>query len=99
MLFTISTSSSFYVYTIGGIVKDYPSLDLYQADNDNREMNFLPGKKNINIKYNSDVRKLDKPFEQNGKPRLLVIGNSYGRDASNIILESRIGNRYRFLLF
>ena len=99
ILFIVSTSISFYVYSIGGIIKDYPSLDLYKKDNKFRKINFMTSSNNINIKYNRDIRQLDRPFEQTNEMKVLVVGNSYGRDVSNIILESSIGKSINLSYF
>ncbi len=87
VLFLITTSS-LYVYTIGGIVRDVPELGLkFEAFPE--KMNFFSGKDNIQIHYNERIRELDKPFsKKTDKPKVLVIGNSFGRDFVNVLLES-----------
>lgn len=87
IIFVITSGSAFYVYTIGGVVKDFPELNLYKNQMGNKS-NFLSGKSNIHIQYNEDVRKMDIPFEETEMPKVLVIGNSYGRDVVNILMES-----------
>lgn len=43
----------------------------------------------IYIEYNERVRTLAAgPFPDNGRPNVLVIGNSFGRDVVNVLLES-----------
>lgn len=43
----------------------------------------------IYIEYNERVRTLAAgPFAENGRPNVLVIGNSFGRDVVNVLLES-----------
>jgi peptidoglycan/LPS O-acetylase OafA/YrhL len=84
----IITISSLYVYVVGGIIKDVPELGISMA-NRPAQLNFFDSRNNINIQYNENVRALDKPFSQkSGQIRILVIGNSFGRDVSNILLES-----------
>ncbi|NJB85022.1 peptidoglycan/LPS O-acetylase OafA/YrhL [Lewinella marina] len=91
-LFLLSTGSAFYVYTIGGIVKDYPQLALYR-DQLPDQRNFLSGSDNIHISYNENVWDLDRDFTA-GTDRIktLVVGNSFGRDATNLMLESSMSD-------
>lgn len=98
-LFAISTFSSFYVYTIGGIHKDFPSINMYKSDNASRGSNLLKRGQNIHVKYNEDVRKLDKGFENTSKEKVLVIGSSVGRDVVNIFQESEVANQVSISYF
>ncbi len=91
-LFLLSTGAAFYVYTIGGIVKDFPELALYRSDMP-EERNFLSGENNIHIAYNENIRKLNEDFSaDSSKIRTLVVGNSFGRDAANLLMESEFGD-------
>lgn len=90
ILFVIVSSSSYYLYSIGGIVRDVPELNLYKSDNN---LNYGSGKRNIHIAYNAKIYDLDKKFTNNGKIKILIIGNSFARDFANILLESNIKNR------
>lgn len=47
---------------------------------------------NIHINYNEVIKKLDTDFNTYNKLKILVIGNSYGRDVANIFLESSIAS-------
>lgn len=90
--FIIITSSSLYVYIIGGIVRDVPELGITKT-NRIEQLNFFSSQNNINIQYNENVRKLDIPFsstKDNNKTKIkiLVVGNSFGRDLANILNES-----------
>ncbi|THH41784.1 acyltransferase family protein [Neolewinella litorea] len=91
-LFLLSTSAAFYVYTIGGIVKDYPELALYR-DQLPEQRNFFSGSDNIHISYNENVWDLDRDFSETDKIKTLVVGNSFGRDAANLLLESSVSDR------
>jgi len=87
LFFVLITSSSFYVYLIGGVVKDVPQLGLkYEVLP--KKLNFFNKSHNIQRQYNEDVRSVDKVFSKNNKFKVLVIGNSYGRDFINVLLES-----------
>ncbi|HTO14684.1 MAG TPA: acyltransferase [Edaphocola sp.] len=92
IVFFISTTSSLYVYLKGGVIKDFPSLGLYKADAQ-KQSKLFSSNDNIHIHYNELIRNLDKPFElqnNNHKMKVLVLGNSFGRDVANIFLESTI---------
>ena len=97
--FLVTTVGAFYVYTLGGVVKDYPELGLY-ADEMPDQRNFLSGSSNIHIQYNEKVRQLDRGFSAaTDKKKVLVIGNSFGRDAANILLESDLADELEVRYF
>lgn len=88
--FLLITGSALYVYMMGGIIKNVPELGL-TTSNRPLQLNFFSSQNNINIEYNENVKtNFDKPFSENNKSRIkvLVLGNSYGRDVSNVLLES-----------
>ncbi|WP_157975854.1 acyltransferase family protein [Lewinella sp. IMCC34191] len=89
-LFVLSTVAAFYVYSIGGVVRDYPELALYK-DDPHRKLNLLSRSQNIHNAYNERVRDLNMDFSGNNKIKVLVVGNSFARDAANILLESEFG--------
>jgi peptidoglycan/LPS O-acetylase OafA/YrhL len=91
-LFLLTSVSSFYIYAIGGIIKDVPELGL-KATSLSDKINFFDSENNIHIKYNEDVRILDKAFVLNDKVKILVIGNSFARDFANVLLESKFKNK------
>jgi peptidoglycan/LPS O-acetylase OafA/YrhL len=97
--FIITSVSSFYIYSIGGIYKDFPSLGLYRKDNTKRGYNLFSGADNIHIHYNESAAKLDKKFQSSGEPKILVIGNSYGRDMVNVFKESSISGQIQISFF
>ena len=85
--FVLITGASFYVYSIGGVIKDVPELGLkYEAFPE--KMNFFSSTDGIQIQYNESVRSFDKPFSKSNKIKVLVIGNSFGRDFANVLFES-----------
>jgi peptidoglycan/LPS O-acetylase OafA/YrhL len=85
--FVIICSSCFYLYSIGGIIRDVPELDLYKASH---EFNQFDRKRNVHIEYNARIYDLDKKFVDNKKIKVLVIGNSFSRDFANVLLESKL---------
>ncbi len=85
--FLFLTTASLYVYMKGGIIKDVPELGISTSNN---IAQLIESQSNINIKYNEDIRILNEPFTKTHKVKVLVIGNSFGRDVANIILESSV---------
>jgi hypothetical protein len=93
--FLIITSASLFVYMVGGIIKNVPELGIKKSERPS-QLNFFSSQSNINIQYNENIRSLDKPFSANKqeigvnsiKIKILVLGNSFGRDVVNILLES-----------
>lgn len=79
----LTTSLSLYVYTIAGVVRDVPELDVVKG-NVHRGMW---------AEYCDRGYKYDKDFTESSKPKWYVIGNSFGRDMVNIILESPIADK------
>lgn len=86
--FVLTISSSFYVYLVGGIVKNVPELSL-EYSLIPEKLNLFNRNDNIQIHYNEKVRKYDKSFSNTKILKVLVIGDSYGRDFSNILFESK----------
>ena len=72
--------------------KDFPEIGLTKEDVKKHGYNFFSASDNIHIRYNSKNDQLDKDFEKNDKFKILIIGNSFGRDVANIFLESPIGS-------
>ncbi len=89
-IFIISTSSALYIYFIGGVYKDFPEIGLTREDVRKQGYNLFSGSDNIHIHYNEKVRQLDKDFEENDRFKVLIIGDSHGRDVVNIFSESSI---------
>lgn len=79
IVFVLLTSFSLYIYKQGGVVRDVP------------ELYITKGEKTDHRLYNDKIYAYDKPFETN-KQHWLVIGNSFGRDFANVILESEVAD-------
>ncbi len=79
ILAIVLSSVSFCIYKSNGLVRDIPELDLYKGKN-----NQTPED------YNSRIFAFDKDFEKNGRKNILVIGDSFGRDWINILLEGGV---------
>lgn len=79
ILFFALTGFAGYIYKKGGVVRDVPEL-------------YISKNEHVNHKaYNDKIYQLDKPFETN-KKHWLVVGNSFGRDFANVILESQVAD-------
>ena len=78
LAFTIINGVSLYIVNLAGIVRDVPELDVYKGT----------GVRGLHNKYNERIRALKPEFPNNNKINVLVIGNSYGRDWANVLLES-----------
>ena len=79
ILFIGLTAYAAYIYKKGGVVRDVPELYISKGQSVNHKA------------YNDKIYNLDKPFETN-KKHWLVVGSSFGRDFSNVILESSIAD-------
>lgn len=71
------------VYLNAGVFKDIPELDI-------RKENKIRG---IHAMYCDIPYKWDNEFSTNDKVKILVIGDSFGRDFSNILNESKISKK------
>lgn len=72
-------SVSLHYYRQDGLVRNIPELDLYVGEN-----NLTPED------YNSRIFAYDNDFKDNGKPNILVLGDSFGRDWINVLIESGV---------
>lgn len=78
LLFVLTTAGSLYIYANAGVVRDVPELEVVKG-NVHRGMW---------AEYCDRGYKYDKEFTDDERPKWYVIGNSFGRDMVNIILES-----------
>lgn len=81
----ITITAATILYLKKGIVKNVPEIDIYVNK---------PNNVNAYWQYNERVYKMDKPFANNGKRKLLVIGNSYARDFVNMLLENNYADSF-----
>ena len=70
------------IYMRAGVVRDIPELNI-TIQNRHR---------NMHAEYCDRCYKYNRPFETLDKPHWFVLGNSYGRDFVNIILESTVAD-------
>lgn len=85
-MFVTSTGFSAYIMLRNGVVKDFPELNVYFNAEQLNQFSSA-GSSNILLNYNNRIFDLTGNFET-GKKKILVIGDSFGRDAANILLES-----------
>lgn len=81
ILFILLNVYSFLVFQRAGVVRDVPELDISMS-------NIHRG---MHAEYVDRAYKYEKPFGTN-KPHWLVVGDSFGRDFVNVILESSISD-------
>lgn len=74
------TGSAGYIYWNSGVVRDVPELGISVQDRHRR----------MNVAYSERVFEYDRPFTSSDRQHWFVIGNSFGRDFVNVILESDV---------
>jgi peptidoglycan/LPS O-acetylase OafA/YrhL len=79
LLFLVTTLPSLYVYMKGGVVRDVPELGIRASD----------AVRGIHAQYNARIQEYKRPFSgDETKVNVLVVGDSFARDWSNVLLES-----------
>lgn len=81
-LFVLLTGFAGWVYMNAGVVRDVPELGISVRDRHRR----------LNVEYTERGYQYDRPFVSSDKPHWLVVGNSFGRDFVNVILESSVAD-------
>lgn len=94
LLSIINISISSYLFVIGGVFKDVPSLNLYTKDNTQRIDSLLKKGHKPHIAFNEHARTFDKEFDTTAnKIKILVVGNSFGRDFVNVLLATQFATQ------
>lgn len=78
----LSTVFSLFLYVRAGVVRDIPELDVSKDD----------VHRGMWAEYCDEGYKYDKDFTDSNKRKVLVIGNSFGRDIINVIRESKFAD-------
>ena len=78
-----TTFGSLYIYRNAGVIRDVPELEI-RKDNVKRNMHAL---------YNDRIYEMNKSFTNKNNIKILIIGNSFGRDWANVLLESKYANQ------
>ncbi len=85
LTFSFIVSASMYVYSVGGIVKDVPELGMVKPGSQ-EQLKF-------HVEYNESAKSMDTPFTNSRKIKILVIGDSFGSDFTNILKESSFSEK------
>jgi peptidoglycan/LPS O-acetylase OafA/YrhL len=83
VMWVLLTGFAGYIYWNSGVVRDVPELGISVQDRHRR----------MNVEYTERGYQYDRPFASADKAHWLVIGNSFGRDFVNTILESPVADR------
>ena len=78
----VTTVAGLLLYANAGVVRDVPELDVFK-NNVHRGMH---------AEYNDRVYNMDRDFSDDGRIKVLVVGNSFARDWVNVLLESDIAD-------
>lgn len=81
-MFVGVTAFAGYIYMNAGVVRDIPELEVTMTNK----------YRGMHAEYNSRIYKMNEPFATE-KQHWLVLGNSYGRDFVNVILESPVSEK------
>lgn len=73
---------SMLLYLQAGVIRDVPELDTYKGK----------AFRGMHIAYNENARRFDKDFESEDKLHWVVVGDSYGRDWTNVLAEAGISD-------
>ena len=82
-LFALTTAASLMLFFRAGVARDIPELDVRAAD----------AHRHMHAEYCDRIYDYDRDFSGDGRVRVLVIGNSFGRDWANVLLESTLRDR------
>ena len=82
VVFIVLNSFLGYIYLKAGVVRDVPELNYNKNDIHRR----------LHAEYVDRVYQYDKDFDNDNKRHWYVIGNSFGRDFVNVVLESRVSD-------
>ncbi len=69
---------SFLIHWQGGVIRDVPELQITKKN----------ATRGIHARYNHAVHQFDRPFAEDGRVKVLVIGNSFARDWVNVLLAA-----------
>ena len=78
----VTSAAGLLLYANAGVVRDVPELDVFK-NNVHRGMH---------AEYNDRVYNMDRDFSDDGRIKVLVVGNSFARDWVNVLLESDIAD-------
>ncbi|MGM9777837.1 MAG: acyltransferase family protein, partial [Prevotella sp.] len=82
LMLIVTTVFSLHIYINAGVVRDVPELEVEEGN----------GHRGMWAEYCDRGYQYDKDFTDSNRPKWYIIGNSFGRDMINVILESRIAD-------
>lgn len=85
--FFIILGTALYINSYKGILKYVPELELSKPSKP-EIINSFSSLNDKNKQYNEAIEDINSPFSKSKKIKILVVGDSFARDFSNIILES-----------
>ena len=88
LLFTVSNVLAAYIFSRKGVLKDFTVFSVYKDETPPQPF-YVFGNSNVLMDYNKRISELNVPFAGR-KTKVLAIGDSYGRDAAHIFLESSV---------
>ena len=80
---------SFFIYRQAGVVRDVPELGIEKSE----------AHLGMHSEYCDRVYRWDRAFTEDNNTKVLVIGNSFGRDFANILYESGLDLDVTFLYY
>lgn len=78
--FLLTTGASLYIFAKGGVIRDVPELGILKSG----------AERGIHAAYNARGHEFNKPFSDDKRTKVLVVGDSFGRDWLNVLLESNL---------
>lgn len=78
IMFVVVNGAALGIYSNAGVVRDVPELGQRWRD----------AKRGMHLLYNNRAWSNDLDFSSDGRIKVLVVGNSFGRDWVNVLLES-----------
>lgn len=76
-------AGSGWLYLHAGVVRDVPELGIVKGE----------GRRGMHVEYNNNVIIWDRDFSNDARVKVLVVGNSFGRDWANVLAESDIADQ------
>jgi hypothetical protein len=79
----VANGSALFLYANAGVWRDIPELEIARDE----------VVRNQHALYNDRIHEYDRDFVDDGRLKVLVVGNSFARDWANVLLESRHADR------
>jgi len=79
----LTTGFALLLYFNAGVIRNVSELNI-----DKQHVT-----RNMHLHYNSRIDKMNANFKNDGRKKIFVLGNSFGRDWVNVLLESKFSNQ------